>query len=250
MAASTKLKEFAQDWTNLKQGLTFKERFVEHFNEHIAPGRTFTNVLSIGPGDCSMEHSLLKTSLHLAEKLYLVEPDEKFRAKSRIQCEGHACQVECFNQTIENYNHEGPKLDLILASHSLYYFYHQGAEVLDKLRSWLAEEGIVVISVDNSPFLHKIDELMTPQQGYKIAVKKEELEGLLTRANLKFTLSWTDLTWDMSGYEDHAVMWGGFFTNRQISQQESHIAKKIIQEFCSPGNDLISGRQIIAVCHL
>lgn len=237
-------------WTDLSHRRT-QELFPHHFDEHVAPGRTFTNVLSVGPGDCSIEKMLLNTSLQQVEKLFLVEPDEKFGAKSLIQAEGHACQVEGFDQSIVDYNHEGPKLDLILVSHCLYYFYHQGAKVLAKLRSWLTEEGIVVIILNNSQFLYKINDLIIPGDGYKIAVTEEELEEQLTTTGFKFTFSSiSNGTWDMAGFEEDIGAWVGYLSNKLLNQDEIQIAKKIHGEYCRPGTSMIPRSMLIAVCHL
>ena len=65
-------------------------------------------------------------------------------------------QVSCFKETIQTYNHNGPNLDLILICHAFYYFYYDRQQVLNKLKSWLTDEGIMVVIVDSTPIVHAL----------------------------------------------------------------------------------------------
>ena len=49
MASST-LEDFADVWKDFEAQGIMKDTFLTYFNNNIAPGRTFKNVLSIGPG--------------------------------------------------------------------------------------------------------------------------------------------------------------------------------------------------------
>ena len=69
-------------------------------------------------------------------------------------------QLSSFTTTIENYTHEGEPLDLIIMCHSIYFFYYDIHNVMSKLKSWLAPDGIIVIVVERSPFLQAISKNM------------------------------------------------------------------------------------------
>ena len=61
-------------------------------------------------------------------------------------------QLNVVNKAIDEYEHDGPPLDLILMSHCFYYFYPDATNILKKLKTWLSKDGIMLIIVDASSF--------------------------------------------------------------------------------------------------
>jgi hypothetical protein len=48
------------------------------------------------------------------------------------------------------YSHDGPPLDLIIMNHSFYYFFEERHSVFSKLNTWLAKDGIIVLTAMGS----------------------------------------------------------------------------------------------------
>ena len=155
-------KTYSKCWKDFNRRLTSSTAFAEYLNAHplLNPVQT---ALFIGPGDCKAEGMILKGEIGATlKRLWMVEPNEELNEIGLNTASSLRPNLEIYNHNlkIQDYEHKGPKLDLILSIHSLYYFNQDLVEILEKMKQWIRDAGTVLFVIDDGTYRKQFREAL------------------------------------------------------------------------------------------